>query len=294
MNLLITGANGFVGASLSKMLVNRNHDVTALRRDFNPADLPYDYYSCLIHLAGRAHVMQETTDDIYSAYKAVNVDYTLKVVELARSLRIKRFIFLSSIKVNGEVTNVPFNESDTPAPLDAYGQTKLEAELLLKNFCTEHEIELVIIRAPLIYGPGVKANFKSLIQLCKKTVPIPFGSVRNKRSLVSLDNLNNFIELCCIHPVAANQTFLISDDQDISTKQLVNTIRAALGRNSWQLPIPASLLSIFFNLVGKHYLNERLLSNLQLDISKAKRLLNWRPVITFEDGIKQTVANYVD
>lgn len=294
MNLLITGANGFVGASLSRMLVNRKHDVTVLRRDFNPAELPVDYYSCLIHLAGRAHVMHETTDDIYSAYKAVNVDYTLKVAELARSLGMKRFIFLSSIKVNGEVTNVPFDESDVPSPLDAYGQTKLEAELLLKDFCTEHQMELVIIRAPLIYGPGVKANFKSLIQLCKKPVPLPFGSVRNKRSLVSLENLNNFIELCCIHPRAANQTFLISDDQDISTKQLVNTIRAALGRSSCQLPIPASLLSIFFNLVGKHSLNERLLSNLELDISKAKRLLNWRPVINFEDGIKQTVADYVE
>lgn len=292
MNLLITGANGFVGKSLSKTLCNHGHTVTAIHRDYTGAELPVNSYQCLIHLAGRAHVMHETASDIYSAYREVNVDYSLKVAALSKSLGVKRFIFLSSIKVNGEVSRLPYTELDSPAPLDAYGQTKLEAEIALKNFCAKNQMELVIIRPPLIYGGGVKANFRSLIQLCKKPIPLPFGHIHNKRSLVSLENLNSFIELCCHHPHAANQTFLISDDRDISTAELINTIKGALGQKSWQLPIPATVLKMTFSMLGKQNLNERLLANLQVDISKAKQLLHWKPVISFDEGIKRTVNEY--
>lgn len=291
MNLLITGASGFVGASLSKTLLSNGHNITPIIRNHLPSG-PLTT-ECLIHLAGRAHVMQETKGDIYQAYKEVNVDYTSKIASIAKSWGIKRLVFISSIKVNGESSNKPLTELDRPAPLDAYGQTKLEAEILLKDFCATNKIELVIIRPPLIYGSGVKANFKSLIQLCRKPIPLPFGRVLNKRSLISLENLNSFIELCCHHPQAANQTFLISDDHDVSTTELINTIRVCLGRKPYQLPIPEKLLSIAFDMVGKHALNERLLGNLQVDITKAKELLGWRPVISFEEGIQRTVAEYV-
>lgn len=297
MNIYVTGASGFVGCSLIKHLNASNHLALPLQRNFDTNSMiaiengiPVD---CIIHLAGRAHVIDETTNDIYSAYKKVNVDYTLKVAELAKLWGVKRFVFLSSIKVNGEVTGKPFTEHDTPAPLDAYGQTKLEAELLLKDFCQKIDMELVIIRPPLIYGPGVKANFKSLINLCKKPIPLPFGSVSNKRSLISLESLNSFIELCCHHPAAANQTFLISDDHDVSMNELIHTIRTAMGHSSCLLPIPSAILKFAFNLLGKKNLSERLLNDLQVDTSKAKKLLGWKPVISFEEGIKQTVNEYV-
>ncbi len=237
--------------------------------------------------------MHETADDIYQAYREVNVDYTLKIAALAKSIGIRRFIFLSSVKVNGESSLEPFTESDVPAPLDAYGQTKLEAELLLKEFCAEHQMELVIIRPPLIYGPHVKANFKSLIKLCNRPLPLPFGSIKNKRSLVSLENLNSFIELCCHHPLAVNQTFMISDDYDVSTTELICSIKSALGRKPLQIPIPHAMLSMALNLCGRHTLNERLLGNLQVNINKAKERIGWTPAISFEEGIKRTVKEYV-
>lgn len=290
MNVLITGANGFVGTTLSKTLQSNGHIITPIHHNHLPSGVLKS--ECLIHLAGRAHVMQETKGDSYLAYKEVNVDYTLKIASLAKLLSLKRFVFISSIKVNGEASKQPFTELDMPAPLDAYGQTKLEAEILLRNFCAANQIELVIIRPPLIYGPGVKANLKSLLHLCRKPIPLPFGNIHNKRSLVSLENLNSFIELCCDHPQAANQTFLISDDHDVSTTELINTIRASMGKGSYQIPIPQTLLRMAFDIMGKHSLNERLLGDLQVDISKAKQLLNWKPLISFEEGIKRTVSEY--
>lgn len=293
MQILISGANGFVGVPLSKTLISNRHHITQITRNSTFEDFSKNSVNCVIHLAGRAHVIKESTSGAFLAYKKANIDYTLKIASMAKSLDAKRFIFISSIKVNGESSKAPLTELDIPAPIDAYGQTKLKAEILLKDFCALNEIELVIIRPPLIYGPSVKANFKSLIQLCRKPIPLPFGRVLNKRSLISLENLNSFIELCCHHPQAANQTFLISDDHDVSTTELINTIRVALGRKACQLPVPEKLLSVAFDMAGKHALNERLLGNLQVDITKAKELLGWRPVISFEEGIKRTVAEYV-
>ncbi len=294
MKIYVTGASGFVGQSLMKYLRDLKHTAIPLQKD---DVLNHNYIDegaeCIIHLAGRAHVMKEYASDIYQAFKKVNVDYTLKVAKLAKKREIKRFIYLSSIKVNGEVSEHPCLESDPTKPTDAYGETKLEAEFLLKDFCEKNDMELVIIRPPLIYGPGVKANFKSLINLCRKPIPLPFGSVSNKRSLISLENLNNFIELCCHHPAAANQTFLISDDHDVSTAELIRTIRAAMGHRSFSLPIPSVILKFAFNIIGKKNLSERLLNNFQADTSKAKQLLGWKPVISFENGIKQTVNEYV-
>lgn len=294
MKLIISGATGFVGRALKNSLTHNGHTIHELahNKQFNTSFV--ENFDCLIHLAGRAHVMHEheAESESYKIYREINVDYTLKLANLAQALGIKRFIFLSSIKVNGEQTTRPFTEKNTPSPQNAYGQTKLEAEVLLEDFCAANQMELVIIRPPLIYGPRAKANLKALIQLCSKPIPLPFGNVKNKRSLISLENLNNFIELCCHHPLAANQTFLVSDDHDVSTTELINTIRTSLGKKPCQIPVPEKLLSMAFNIVGKHHLNDRLLNNLQLDISKAKKLLNWRPVISFEEGIKRTVSEY--
>jgi UDP-glucose 4-epimerase len=296
MKLLTTGTNGFVGQFLQKTFAGQQHQVIKLSRDNTEKLLKAKYYQevyeqidTLIHLAGRAHVMHETTENIYQAYADVNIDYTLKVAELARRLKIKRFVFLSSIKVNGEKSGKPFTEADTPAPMDAYGQTKLEAEIALKEFCAMHEIELVIIRPPLIYGPGVKANFNQLIKLCLLPLPLPFAAVHNKRSFISLDNLADFIILCSRHPKAAGQTYLISDDEDVSTSSLIKTIRQVSKKNPLLIPIPVWLLTLLFKLIGKSSLALRLMGSLQVDISKAKTELGWQPKINFREGILRTL-----
>lgn len=294
MKLLITGSGGFVGQYLNKTLFDQ-HDAINLSRELanellNSESYAEAYYAdTLIHLAGRAHVMNDTAEDIYQAYAAVNIDYTLKVAELAKRLKIKRFIFLSSVKVNGETSVEPFTENDTPSPLDAYGQTKLEAEIKLKEFCAAHQLELVIIRPPLIYGPGVKANFKQLIKLCLLPLPLPFAAVNNKRSFVSLDNLVDFIILCSWHPQAANQTFLISDGEDMSTAELVKIIRQLNHRNPWLFSVPSSTLEKLFKLIGKSGLTQRLLGSLQVDITKARVMLGWQPKLSFQSGMAKTL-----
>ena len=293
MKVLISGASGFVGSCLSSYLSQHGHHITKLPRD--AASYPLrERHDCLIHLAGRAHVMQETAQNPYLAYQAANVDYALSVAHHASTNGIKRLIFMSSVKVNGDVSKTPFRETDSPAPEDDYGRSKLEAETRLAQFCHEKAIELVIIRPPLIYGPAVKANLKSLIRLCNTSIPLPFGKIKNSRSLISLQNLCHFIELCCHHPLAANQTFLISDDHDVSTTELIRTIKGALHRRPLLLPVPQACLSKTLDIMGKHALNQRLLGNLQLNVSKAKQLLNWAPLISFEEGIHIAVKEYVD
>lgn len=298
MKLLITGTGGFVGQFLQKTLAGQQHQIVRLSRDttedlLKTESFPetYQQVETLIHLAGRAHVMHETAEDIYQAYAAVNIDYTLKVAELARLLRIKRFVFLSSVKVNGEESSKPFTEADTPAPLDAYGQTKLKAEIALKEFCAAHQIELVIIRPPLIYGPDVKANFKQLIKLCLLPLPLPFAAVHNKRSLISLHNLADFIVVCSTHPKAANQTFLISDGEDVSTAELIKTIRQVNKQKNLLIPLPVWFLTWLFKLAGKSSLALRLMGSLQVDITKAKTQLGWHPKISFSEGVLRTLKD---
>jgi UDP-glucose 4-epimerase len=291
MHMLLTGASGFVGQSLCRQLFANSYSYTSIQREaLDPESYP-DAYECIIHLAGRAHVMHETAEDIYQAYATVNIDYTLKVAELAGRLKIKRFVFLSSIKINKEESGKPFTEADTPGPLDAYSQTKLEAEIALKEFCAAHQMELVIIRPPLIYGPGVKANFRQLIKLCLLPLPLPFAAVHNKRSFISLENLADFIILCSWHPKAADQTFLISDDEDVSTGSLIKTIRQVSNKNSLLIPLPVWLLKMLFKLTGKSNLALRLIGSLQVDISKAKTFLGWQPKISFQEGILRTLKD---
>lgn len=293
MNILITGANGFIGNALSEYLAYQGHSITHIHRDTTLPELQNTTHDCLIHLAGRAHVLQETATDAYQAFKEVNVDYTLKIARIAQQLNINKFIFLSSVGVNGQTSQQPFTENDTPQPHNDYARTKWEAELALKTFFEKSETVLTIIRPPLVYGPDPKANFKTLMSLCRSPLPLPLGAVHNQRSLIGIDNLCQFIELCCSHPAAANQTFLISDDRDVSIAELVTLIRQALHRAPWLVPIPTSVLKIIFSLLGKRNLNEQLLADLQIDTTKAKQLLNWRPAISFDEGIKRAVTNHV-
>lgn len=295
MNILISGANGFIGRTLRSLLVNQGHKVFTISRDSYPQNSGNLEYDCLIHLAGRAHILRETSEDAYHAFNEANVGYTLKVAELAKKLAIKRFVFISSIGVNGKHSGShPFTEQDIPKPHNDYARTKWEAELALKAFFEVSETELTIIRPPLVYGPNPKANFKTLLSLCKYPIPLPFGAIHNKRSLVGIDNLCHFISLCCQHPAAADQTFLISDDQDVSLTELITTIRKALNRPAWLLSVPNHWLCTFFKLLGKDNLSDQLLANLQVDASKAKQLLDWKPILRLDEGIKNAVISYVD
>lgn len=295
MKLLITGASGFVGQFLHDSLSEQHTLITIDRGDAEKLShsahqyLRYQHADALIHLAGRAHIMHDNAENVYKAYADVNIDYTLRVAAFAKQLNVKRFVFLSSIKVNGEFSDKPFAEYDIPEPEDPYGKTKLAAETALKQFFDQHQMEIVIIRPPLIYGKGVKANFKNLIKLCQSKLPLPFGAIHNKRSMVYIGNLIDFITLCITHPNAANETFLISDDMDVSTSTLIRTIRATLGLPSLLLPIPQSWIVFMLHLIGKKSLAMRLCGNLQVDITKAKTLLGWKPPFTFEQGIQNTI-----
>jgi nucleoside-diphosphate-sugar epimerase len=307
MNILVTGANGFLGKKLCETLTQQNHNVSAVIRSndtivkntqliikqLSKETIWDDVLSCIdvvIHLAGRAHVMKEEASDPYQAYAEINVDATRHLAEQAALNGVKRFIFLSSVKVNGESTKKSaFTESDQPQPEDDYGKTKYEAEKALSKIAQETEMEVVIIRPPLVYGKGVKANFKNLIKLSQSGLPMPFGAVHNKRSLIYIENLIDFIMVCIDHPQAANQTFLVSDDHDVSTTQLIKSIANASGKKSRLIPIPNNWLTFMFKLLGKPSLSDRLCGNLQVDISKAKTLLSWKPPFSFKDGIARTV-----
>jgi UDP-glucose 4-epimerase len=238
-------------------------------------------------------VLNDKSENSYHAYAEVNIATTNNLALQAANMGVKRFIFISSIKVNGETTSmVPFNELNTPSPEDDYGKTKYEAENELRVIAANSNMEIVIIRPPLIYGKGVKANFKNLIKLCHYKLPLPFGAIDNKRSMVYIENLVDFIITCASHPKAANQTFLISDDKDVSTTELIQTIRQSLGLPALLIPMPQKWLVYLLNLIGKNSLAIRLCGNLQVDISKAKTLLDWKPPYTFKQGIQKTIDSH--
>jgi len=288
MNILITGATGFLGKHVQRVLRSRNHNLTLIDRNTPLKELT-GRYDCLLHLAAKAHVSEHLSEKNKKDYVDANIEYTKAMAHLAKNLDIKRLVFLSSIKVHGKSLNRPFTETDTLAPEDFYSLTKAIAEDELKKILAGSMSDYTIIRSPLIYGTHAKANFRKLIQLCKLPLPLPLGSIKNKRSFISVDNLVNFIELCFVHPQASNETFLISDDDDVSTTELLITIKKHIHCKSLLIPVPQFILKLFFKLIGKEDLNERLICSYQADISKAKRLLNWKPVISFEDGIARSV-----
>lgn len=311
--ILLTGSTGFVGSALLSEL-KKFPDfrvISAVRSAVSPAsddvvvvgniDGTTDYSSALngvdvvVHSAARAHIMRDEVADPLAEYRTVNVEGTLNLAKQAVAAGVKRFVYISSIKVNGESTTglQAFTESDSAKPEDPYGVSKHEAEEGLRLLAEETGLEVVIIRPPLVYGPGVKANFLSLLKLSATALPLPFGSLKNKRSMVYVGNLVSFIILCIQHPAAANQTFLVSDGEDVSLRNLVTYIRLCLGRSPRLLPVPVGLFKLAGALTGKRDVVDRLVGDLQVDSSKVRTLLGWAPPYTVEQGIAATVADFM-
>ena len=315
MNILITGATGFIGqAVVQDLIAHTNYRLTALTRKTSHAliqgierlvvdtiDGSTDYgerlkgFDVIIHLAARVHQHNENPETSYPAYKALNVDGTQNLARQAAMAGIKRFIFLSTIKVSGEATpqGKPFTADDPPNPSDAYSISKHEAECALVTLSENSAMKYVIIRPPLVYGPGVKANFEKLMGVVSRGLPLPFGSIDNRRSLVSLDNLTSLIRRCIDHPNAANEVFLVSDDRDVSTTELLHILADAMEVRDRLILFPKAVLSFFAVIFGKKNISQRLLDNLQADISKTKSLLGWKPDTRLEDAIRTTARNYL-
>jgi nucleoside-diphosphate-sugar epimerase len=224
-------------------------------------------------------------------FRRVNTDGTIRLAEQAQASGVKRFIFLSSVKVNGEESDFAYRQADLPAPRDPYGQSKFEAEQSLRRMSVDTAMDVVVVRPPLVYGPGVKANFASLMRAVQRGIPLPLASVTdNRRSFVALDNLGDLLITCVDHPAAANQTFLVSDGEDLSTADLLHRLGEAMGKPARLFPVPPSLLQFGANLLGKGDMAQRLLGNLQVDISHTRNTLNWSPPISVDEGLRRAVA----
>jgi nucleoside-diphosphate-sugar epimerase len=289
-----------VGSALVAHLRTNHKDLTkrlvlsSLRLGGN-ADFRNDLrdVEIVVHLAARVHLLADSAKDPLQEYRAVNVEGTRVLAEQAADAGVKRFIFLSSVKVNGEQSNVgrPFIETDVPLPQDPYGISKWEAEQCLWDVAKKTGMEVVIIRPPLVYGPGVKANFAALMRAVQRGYLLPLGAVHNQRSLVALDNLVDFIIVCASHPLAANKTFLVSDGRDMSTTQLIRGMAQAAGVSARLLSVPVSLLRAAASLFEKTEAINRLCGNLQVDISTARQLLGWIPPIAVEEGLRRAMQS---
>jgi UDP-glucose 4-epimerase len=312
---LVTGATGFVGRAVVDRLVRDGTPVTAaVRRDpttrigireVRVGDLgpTTDWTAALegcdavVHCAARVHVMSDASADPLAAYRMANVEGSVALAKQAAAAGVRRFVFISSIKVNGEGTALgkPYRASDRPEPVDPYGISKLEAELALQALAATGAIELVIIRPPLVYGPGVKANFLSMARWIARGVPLPFGGVNaNRRSFVALENLVDLIVTCLKHPDAVGQVFLVSDGEDLSTSELLRRTARALGVSSRLVPVPSALLAFGASAVGRRDLWQRLGGTLQVDATPTRARLGWTPPVTVDAGLRAAVEGLRD
>ena len=315
--VLVTGANGFIGRNLCAFLKESGYSVReAVRNNTSDSSGVHEYIQVgdinestdwkqaltgvdtVIHLAARVHIMQDQAANPVEAFRKVNVLGTERLAQLAAKAGVKRFIFISSVKVNGEKTEgrgkegelkEAFSERDVPEPQDAYGISKLEAENVLKKIADETNLQIVILRIPLVYGPGVKANFKNLIKIASAGLPLPFKGIRNLRSFLYLGNLTHAVIACIDHPKAAGETFMISDGEDISTPELINKIAFALNKKPVLFPFNLKILRAFCKIIGKSEELEKLTGSFLVDSSKIRNLLGWKAPFTMEEGLKETV-----
>lgn len=311
--VLVTGASGLVGEALvfRLLLDKRLTPIAAVRGATRllglcklvPFDLTRDpvtpsleHVEVVVHAAARVHVMNDVVTDALAAFRKVNVDGTVRLARMAAEAGVKRFVFVSSIKVNGENSppDSPFTADDIPSPNDSYGISKLEAEQALKQVGRETGMEIVIVRPPLVYGPRVKANFLKMLEWLDKGVPLPLGSIDNRRSLASVTNLVDLLVTCIDHPAAANQTFLVSDGGAISTTRLLESLSGALGKKSRLLPVPAWILVLVASIARKQDVAKRVIGSLEVDISKNLDLLGWTPPASLQAGLRKTAAYYLE
>jgi len=303
-HIFLTGATGFIGGRLAEVLVDRNYrlTLTARRQNLRSAqgnvvmgalDGNFAWSSALepgqvvVHAAARAHITADNAEDPVAEFRKVNVEGTLNLAWQAAKQGVSRFIFLSSIGVNGCINERPFTEDGAINPAEPYAKSKSEAEQGLVRIAESTGMEVVIIRPPLVYGPNAPGNFGSLVRWVDKGVPLPLGVIHNKRSLIALDNLIDLIITCIDHPAAANQVFLASDGEDLSTTELLQGVANAMGKPSRLIPIPAGLLMLGATVLGRKAMAQRLLGSLQVDISKARNLLGWQPPLSVEEGLKR-------
>jgi nucleoside-diphosphate-sugar epimerase len=315
--MLVTGANGFVGSALCRRLHSSGVLVRGAVRDWttlpqhgdsDSKDLEWvvlhdrspeddtrhvlQDVSAIIHLAARVQIMEDRAGDRLGEFRRINTDWTERLARAAARQGVRRFVYLSSIKVHGEASTEPFTEQDAPNPQDPYGISKWEAEQALAAVSSETGLEMVVIRSPLIYGPGVGGNVLQLLNIIRRGIPLPFASVQNRRSLVYLGNLVDALA-CCVRDVrAAGQTYLASDGEDLSTPDLIRRLAKALGMSVRLWPIPPTVLRLMGRLTGKGAMFDRLLGSLQVDSSKIRRELDWQPPCSVNQGLAETAAWY--
>lgn len=311
MKILVTGARGFVGQVLCRHIRASGHELVAIVRQapvesdelaLGTLDGHTDWRHALsgvdvvVHLAGRAHAVDAPGGDVEAVYHAANVLVTRNLAEQAREAGVRRFVFVSTIKVNGESTppRRAFSADDTPAPEDAYGRSKLAAERYVASLCERSTMTYTVIRPPLVYGPGVKANFRNMMKWLCTGLPLPLGAIDNRRSLVGLENLVDLIMTAVQHPMAANQVFLAGDGEDLSTPELLTRLGSALGHKVRLLPVPAAWLRGLAGCLGKASVARRLCASLQVDIDKTCTRLDWTPPVTTEQGLRQTATAFLE
>lgn len=305
MTVLVTGASGFVGRALLARLerdAHRRVRTAGRRRPPRPAAFVKvgdigamtDWSKALrqidavVHLAARVHAMRESAPDPLAEFRAVNVEGTLALARQAAKAGVRRFVYLSSIKVNGDWGT--FTEGDAPSPADPYAVSKWEAEQGLRAMERETGMDVVVVRPPLVYGPGVKGNFQSLLRAIARGLPLPLGAIDNRRSLIGVDNLADFIVSCLDHPAAAGRTFLVSDGEDLSTPELVRRLARAMNRPARLIPVPAMVIRLGAAALGKSATAHRLLGSLQVDARPAMALLSWRPPKSLTEGLRAAVT----